>query len=107
MNDTPPRRRLLSDNLAVALGTGLSRLTGFARVLVLGWVLIPAVRLASGDADARLSDVYTLANTAPNIIYDLVIGGALTATLVPRFTRAIAEDDDRELIRTQLAELNL
>ncbi len=95
MNDTPPRRRPLSDNLAVALGTGLSRLTGFARIIVLGWVLIPMTRLPNGDADARLSDVYTLANTAPNIIYDLVIGGALTATLVPRFTRAIAENDQR------------
>ena len=52
MNDTPPRRRLLSDNLAVALGTGLSRLTGFARIIVLGWVLIPAIRLPGGDADA-------------------------------------------------------
>jgi putative peptidoglycan lipid II flippase len=95
VNDTPPRRRPLSDNLAVALGTGLSRLTGFVRIIVLGWVLIPVVRLADGDADSRLADVYNLANTAPNIIYDLVIGGALTATLVPRFTRAIEERDDR------------
>lgn len=87
MNAAPARRRPLSDNLAVALGTALSRLTGFLRILVLGWVLIPA------SGDGRLTDVYNLANTAPNIIYDLVLGGVLAATLVPRFTRAVQEDD--------------
>lgn len=91
MNASAPRRRLLSDNVSVALGTGLSRVTGFARILALAWVLIPH------SGDGRLADVYNLANTAPNIIYDLVIGGALTATLVPRFTRAIAENDDRAI----------
>lgn len=68
MNDTSPRRRLLSDNLAVALGTAMSRLTGFARIVVLGWVLIPAIAPGSVHADGRLADVYTLANKAPNII---------------------------------------
>lgn len=91
MNPVPPRRRPLSDNLTVALGTALSRLTGYVRILALAWVLIPVA------SDGRLSDVYTLANTAPNIVYDLVLGGVLAATLVPRFTRAVLEED-REAI---------
>ncbi len=78
------------------MGTALSRLTGFARLIALAYVLIPATS-AGVDADGRLADVYNLANTAPNIIYDLVIGGALTATLVPRFTKALAEDDRRAI----------
>jgi putative peptidoglycan lipid II flippase len=96
VNDDRPRRSAISDNLAVALGTALSRLTGFARLITLAYVLIPAAKVGA-DADGRLADVYNLANTAPNIIYDLVIGGALTATLVPRFTKALAEDDRRAI----------
>ena len=77
--------------MAVALGTALSRLTGYVRILALAWVLIPVA------TDGRLSDVYSLANTTPNIVYDLVLGGVLTATLVPLFTRAAAEDDRRAI----------
>src|SRR5690606_13099995 len=42
----------------------------------------------------RLADAYNLANTTPNIVFELVLGGILAATLVPVFTRAFAEDDD-------------
>jgi len=79
------------------MGTALSRLTGFARLIALAYVLIPAVTSTGVSADGRLADVYNLANTAPNIIYDLVLGGALTATLVPRFTKALAEGDRRAI----------
>ncbi len=78
------------------MGTALSRLTGFGRLIALAYVLIPAAN-AGAHADGRLADVYNLANTAPNIIYDLVLGGALTATLVPRFTKALAENDRRAI----------
>lgn len=91
MNADSPRRRPISDNLAVGLGTALSRLSGYLRILALAWVLVPVV------GDGRLTDVYNLANTAPNIVYDLVLGGVLTATLVPRFTRAVLEDDRRAI----------
>lgn len=68
----------------MAAGTLLSRLTGFGRVLALIW----AFGIASG-----LTDVYTLANTAPNILYDLVLGGVLSATLVPVFVDYLGRDD--------------
>ncbi|HEX3539257.1 MAG TPA: murein biosynthesis integral membrane protein MurJ [Acidimicrobiales bacterium] len=77
-----------SRNTAVmAAGTLLSRLTGFARVLALIW----AFGIGSG-----LTDVYNIANTAPNILYDLVLGGVLSATLVPVFVDYLGRDDGEE-----------
>ncbi|HTW07706.1 MAG TPA: murein biosynthesis integral membrane protein MurJ [Acidimicrobiales bacterium] len=57
----------------MAAGTALSRLSGFARVLAVGWVL----------GQGRLSDAYNQANTVPNTIYELLLGGVLSATLLP------------------------
>jgi len=75
-------RRLLKDNLVVAAGTALSRVTGVARLL--------AVYLLS----QRLADAYLLANNTPNIVYELILGGILTATLVPLFTQHLEHDDE-------------
>lgn len=58
----------------LAFGTLLSRATGFLRVLVLAYVL----GFTRGPADA-----YNLANTTPNLVYDLVVGGIISATLIP------------------------
>ena len=33
-----------------------------------------------------LGDAYKLGNETPNIVYDLLLGGVLSATLVPLFT---------------------
>ena len=51
----------------MAAGTTLSRASGFARILAVAWVL----------GQARLADAYNLANTVPNTIYDLLLGGVL------------------------------
>ncbi len=67
----------------MGLGTGLSRLTGFVRLLMMGWAI----------GQTRLSDGYNLANNTPNIIYDLILGGVLSATLVPVFIEHLQEDD--------------
>ncbi|GAB2718980.1 murein biosynthesis integral membrane protein MurJ [Kitasatospora kifunensis] len=61
--------------LAMAAGTALSRLTGLGRVFALSYAL----------GITPLADAYNLANTTPNMIYDLVLGGMLSATLVPVF----------------------
>lgn len=71
------------ESLWVAAGTGLSRLTGFARVFVLAYAV----------GQSPLGDLYTKANSAPNLVYELVIGGVLSATLVPLFVRARDEHD--------------
>lgn len=77
---------LLRSNVAVATGTALSRITGLARVAVLGAVL---------GTPSAVADAYDLANGTPNIIYELLLGGVLSSSLVPLFTR-LHEDDDRE-----------
>lgn len=77
----------LARNTAVmAAGTMLSRLTGFGRL----------VALAYAFNFTRLTDTYTLANTTPNIVYELVLGGILSATLVPVFVDLLAKKTDEE-----------
>ena len=68
----------------MAAGTVLSRATGFARVLAIGYAL----------GFNRLSDAYNLANTLPNIVYELVLGGVVSATLVPLFVGLFEGDDE-------------
>jgi len=61
----------------MATGTLLSRITGLLRVTVLVATL--------GVGESRLADVYNVANTTPNIIYELVLGGILSSIFVPVF----------------------
>jgi putative peptidoglycan lipid II flippase len=75
---------LLRSNVVVASGTALSRITGLLRLIVLGYVL----------GQTALSDAYLIANETPNIVYDLLLGGLLSATLVPLFSTFVETDDD-------------
>ena len=67
----------------MAVGTLASRITGLIRGLLLVAVL----------GTTLLGDTYNVANTMPNILYNLIIGGALTAVFVPQMVRAIREPD--------------
>jgi putative peptidoglycan lipid II flippase len=71
----PSGRGLGGATLGMAVGTTLSRITGVGRIIALTYVL---GTLAAADA-------YNLANTTPNILTDIVIGGVLSATFVPVF----------------------
>ncbi|GAA4640373.1 hypothetical protein GCM10023196_105610 [Actinoallomurus vinaceus] len=73
---------LLKSSAVMALGTIASRLTGFIRTAVL------VVALGT----QALGDVYNTANTFPNVIYDLLLGGVLTAVHVPMLVRALEKD---------------
>jgi len=66
---------MLRANVVVASGTAISRLTGLVRTSLI------LVMLGLG-----LNDAYVNANNTPNMIYELILGGILTATLVPLFT---------------------
>ena len=77
--------RLVRSSSVVALGTLLSRVTGLVRVAVLAYAL----------GQATLADTYNLANTTPNIVYELLIGGVLSATLVPVFVDHLHRRDER------------
>ncbi len=67
----------------LAFGTFASRITGFVRVLAIGYVL----------GVGSLSDAFNYANGIPNIIYDLLVGGILAATLIPVFVEHLGDDD--------------
>ena len=75
----------------IALGTLVSRLSGFASKLLLAWVIGFGV----------LNDSYTVANTLPNIVYELLLGGVLTSVVVPLLVRAARDDADGGLEYTQ------
>jgi putative peptidoglycan lipid II flippase len=75
---------LLKSNLVVAVGTALSRVTGLVRVAIFAIVV----------GQAALADAYNSANNSPNAIYELLLGGVLSASLVPMFTKQAEEHDD-------------
>jgi putative peptidoglycan lipid II flippase len=68
----------------MALGTIVSRVTGFVRSLVLVWAL----------GTTLFADTFNLANALPNSLYILVAGGALNAVFVPQLVRAMKTDPD-------------
>lgn len=67
----------------MAIGTLASRATGFLRTLIIA----AAIGKTVGDA-------YNAANTLPNSIYDLLIGGVLSAVIVPLLVAAARRDAD-------------
>ena len=46
------------------------------------------------SASPTLAGTYSYANETPNIVYELLLGGVLTATLVPLFVRHFESHDD-------------
>ena len=69
----------------MALGTLASRGTGFLRTLVLAYAL----------GVGPVSIAYNNANTLPNTVYDLMLGGILTSIMVPLLVNAARRDADR------------
>jgi putative peptidoglycan lipid II flippase len=80
----PTASGLLRSNVVVALGTAMSRFTGLLRVTVFGAII----------GQTALADAYNAANSSPNAVYELLLGGVLSASLVPMFTRYLEQDDE-------------
>lgn len=59
----------------ITIATGISRVTGFVRVVV----------VAGAMGTTYLANTYQTANTAPNVIFELVAAGVLTSVFVPTF----------------------
>ena len=76
-------RGLARTALVIAGITVLARLAGFARTLAFG-------RSVSASC---VGSVYQTANTIPNIVFDLVAGGMLSALVVPIMAPAFAAGD--------------
>ena len=82
---------LLRSTRVMALGTVASRATGFLRT-----AMIAAVLGVGGVGVA-----FNVANTAPNIVYELLLGGILTSVVVPLLVRAAKEGEEEGLAYAQ------
>jgi putative peptidoglycan lipid II flippase len=73
--DDDSRGTFVRNTAVMSAGTALSRVTGFLRVAVAAWAM----------GTAGVANAYNRANTTPNIIYELALGGILTSVFVPVF----------------------
>jgi putative peptidoglycan lipid II flippase len=75
---------------SMAVATLVSRITGFL------WKVMLTAAVALGT----VNDSFTVANTMPNIVFELLIGGVLASVVVPLLVRA-QDDPDGGLAYTQ------
>ncbi len=80
----PESGSLLRSSSVMAVGTLASRGTGFLRTLMLVYAL----------GVTGVANSYNNANTLPNVVYDLMLGGILTAVVVPLLVAAAKRDAD-------------
>ena len=77
-------KTMMRSSAVMATGTVVSRVTGIGRDIAaaaaLGFYLV--------------SDAYSLGNSLPNIVYILIIGGALNAVFIPQLVRHMKDDAD-------------
>jgi len=83
-SQTTDDRSVLSSSAVMAAGTVVSRLTGFVR----------GALLAAALGTALHADLFTIANTVPNMLYILLAGGVFNAVLVPQLVRAMRDHPD-------------
>ena len=75
---------ILASSAVMAAGTVVSRLSGFVR----------STLLAAALGLLLHADIFTIANTVPNMLYILLAGGVFNAVLVPQLVRAMKQDPD-------------
>src|SRR5688572_14903421 len=77
-------QRILTSSAVMAAGTIVSRASGYVRAALLVTALGAVLR----------ADLFTIANTLPNMVYILLAGGIFNAVLVPQLVRRIKQDPD-------------
>jgi len=97
--DPPAPARSGIGRPAVLIGviTGLANVVGFARQLVFAHTV--------AYTSVPLATAYATANQVPNIIYAIVLGGALTGMVVPVLARPAADGGRAEVRQTSSALL--
>jgi putative peptidoglycan lipid II flippase len=102
-SEVPAGSSLLRSSAIMAAGTLASRVTGFFR----------SALLVAALGSQSLGDVFNTANTIPNIVYDILLGGVLTAAHVPLLIRArnrsakYGEEFEQRLFTVLLGALGL
>lgn len=84
-------RRLLAHSRTMAIASLASRVTGFLR----SSLLVAALGVGA------VGDAYNVANTLPNMVYELLLGGVLSSVLVPLLVHAEEDDADGGVAYTQ------
>lgn len=84
-------RSLLASSRTMAIASLVSRITGFLRTLA----------IAAALGAAGVGDAFNGANTFPNMVYELLLGGVLTSIIVPLLVNAQEHDPDRGVAYTQ------
>ncbi|CAM4238058.1 hypothetical protein GCM10009799_03560 [Nocardiopsis rhodophaea] len=74
----------MRSSMVMAIGTMVSRVTGFLRTIV----------LAAALGTKLLADAYNTANTIPFIINDLLIGGLMASVIIPFLVKRRKRDED-------------
>ena len=70
----------------ITIATAVSRVTGFVRVIV----------VAAAMGTTFLANTYQTANTAPNVVFELVAAGVLTSIFVPTFVGYLVKGQEEE-----------
>lgn len=91
------RLRWPSPAYGMAVGTTLSRVSGLGRTVLLASVL----------GVTALGDAYNVANTLPNIVFQLTAGGVLSATVIPLLARSGSDEERRETAGVLLGSVAL
>ena len=84
MTEAAAGRTIARASAWMALGTIVSRVTGFLRAGLLAVVIGTALN----------GDLFDVANTIPNSLYILLAGGVFNVVLVPQLVRAMKNDPD-------------
>ncbi|HEX2294588.1 MAG TPA: murein biosynthesis integral membrane protein MurJ [Actinomycetota bacterium] len=86
MTASTGERSLARGAAVITLATALSRVTGFVRVVV----------VAGAMGTTYLANTYQTANTAPNVVFELVAAGVLTSIFVPTFVEYLVRGEREE-----------
>ena len=84
VSDISDEKQILASSAVMAAGTIVSRMSGFVRSSLLAAALGASLH----------ADLFTIANTIPNMLYILLAGGVFNAVLVPQLVRAMKNDSD-------------
>lgn len=86
MTASTGERSLARGAAVITLATAASRVTGFVRVVV----------VAGAMGTTFLANTYQTANTAPNVVFELVAAGVLTSIFVPTFVEYLVRGEKEE-----------
>jgi putative peptidoglycan lipid II flippase len=82
---------------SMAVATLVSRITGFVWKIQLAWVAGLTV----------VNDSFTVANTLPNIVYELLLGGVLASVVVPLLVRSQDDPDGGQAYTNRLLTVGM